>query len=528
MPLLNGSIDTAEALGEAENGLVVPPPASIEAQSEPIYDRTQLVRLMAGYLCELGYTHTAQTLQAESHITLEDASVVRFRAAVLAGDWPAALALLPCLHVSQQDFPAVLFAIGRQRYLELLQAHRINEALKVLQNDVTPWTPDIDEAHRLAKLLITSGDRSAGDPSKQTRLRRSLLETIESHCSPEVMFPMRRLETLLGQAVQWQTTRCTYHVVLPAQPPLLCDHHCDRNTFNFRLLHESRAHTNEVWFVEFSRDGRYLAAASRDFSVSILNTSDWSLHQRLKPHSNMVLQIAMSPDARLLLSCCEDRHLRLWRIADGACMQVFDTSLGYGCVAWLPNGRSFLVGSMEHSLSWVDVDGSVLHRWSDLRRVSAVCVDTTGSHAVAVFMGKSMAIVSLASKELLRTFHTSHEITSLSMARDGVGALVSTRDQVIQLWNVHTGTLQHAYTGHCQTRFIVRSCFGGECDSIVLSGSEDSNVFVWHRESGMLLETIGGHSKEVTSVAWNPVRKDMFASASDDGSVRVWTSQSLQ
>lgn len=72
-------------------------------------------------------------------------------------------------------------------------------------------------------------------------------------------------------------------------------------------------------------------------------------------------------------------------------------------------------------------------------------------------------------------------------------------------------------------RFVVRSCLGGFRDAFVLSGSEESKVYVWHRDTGEMLAELEGHAGCVNSVSWNPVRHHMFASASDDRSVHVWS-----
>lgn len=118
-------------------------------------------------------------------------------------------------------------------------------------------------------------------------------------------------------------------------------------------------------------------------------------------------------------------------------------------------------------------------------------------------------------------------ITSLTLSADSRHVLVtvsSAEAQEIHLWDACAASLVHRYRGHRHGRFVLRSCFGGDDEALVISGSEDSQVYIWNRYSEQLLETLPGHSGSVNAVAWS-LSAGLLASASDDHTVRVWSAQ---
>ncbi len=58
-------------------------------------------------------------------------------------------------------------------------------------------------------------------------------------------------------------------------------------------------------------------------------------------------------------------------------------------------------------------------------------------------------------------------------------------------------------------------------DTYIISGSYDGSIKIWNRENGNEIQTLNGHSKEVTSVALS--KNDRYIiSGSLDKSIKIW------
>ncbi|KAF9484688.1 WD40 repeat-like protein [Pholiota conissans] len=538
-------------------------------------DREEFIRLVIQSLRDVGYVESAATLEAESGYTMESAEVSQFRQYILDGLWSKAEAALVRLGVQEDEgLWDAKFLISQQKYLELVEAKKPTEALQVLRSELAPLNVDSDHLHTLSSLIMCSEPEDlrqrAGWDGASGSSRRQLLDTLHEYIPSAVMIPQRRFSTLLNQARSYQRQRCLYHNAPLSTFSLYSDHHCSMSDFPTITTTILEVHSDEVWNIEWSHDGAYLASGSKDKSAIIWKRGstigstpqDWSPHHTLSDHPYPVGCLAWSPDDSVLLTSAEN-FVKMWNAKTGICIRTLDEHTEtVTAIAWLPDGTGFITGALDRRIVVWDAEGSIRNSWDptairltdlavtpDQARLVAIGIESPAPvpapsdapHSRSAQTGDvlsnaggngspssgrtphRMMIFDLATKQVQSSIPIAGELTSVQTSQDSQYALVNHAPNEVLLYDLNTGKTVMKYEGQTQGRHVIRSCFGGIDGNFVVSGSEDANVYTWHRESGRLLETLSGHGEgSVNSVAWNPVNERMFASCSDDHTIRIW------
>jgi RNA polymerase sigma factor (sigma-70 family) len=117
-------------------------------------------------------------------------------------------------------------------------------------------------------------------------------------------------------------------------------------TASGKLVWQVEGHTNQLFGLVFSPDGKLLATASRDKTIKLWDTATGKCKQTLEGHESGVFSLAFSPDGKLLASGGLDGTVRLWDPDSG---ELKYTKSGYirglkVVVAFSPDGRRLAAG----------------------------------------------------------------------------------------------------------------------------------------------------------------------------------------
>lgn len=133
-----------------------------------------------------------------------------------------------------------------------------------------------------------------------------------------------------------------------------------------RIRHIFDGHQQEIYSLDFSRDGRHIVSGSGDKTMRIWNIQDNSCRtitisdtDSLNNDSG-VTSVAISPDGTLVVAGSLDTVVRIWDIASGTLLERLrgHTDSVYS-VAFTPDGKGVVSGSLDKTLKYWDVTNLV-------------------------------------------------------------------------------------------------------------------------------------------------------------------------
>uniref|UniRef100_A0A2P2JV76 Uncharacterized protein MANES_12G039300 n=1 Tax=Rhizophora mucronata TaxID=61149 RepID=A0A2P2JV76_RHIMU len=454
--------------------------------SKGLIRRREFIRVIVQSLYSLGYRNSASCLESESGILYKSVDFEFLESQILEGNWGVCIDTINAMEgLGDESKASALFLVFKQCLLEYLNCGDDSSALAVLRKQVPVSHVGRKNIHNLAYNILCWKDMDLvmKDDSVIHEMRKRLLMELEKILSPPIVLPERRLEHLVETVVTAQIDSCVYHN-LQGPVSLYEDHCCTRDQLPTETVQVLIEHKNEVWFVQFSNSGEYLASSSSDCTAviwKVLEDGNLTFKHALQSHQKPVSFVAWSPDDTKLLTCGNGEVLKLWDVETGTCKHTFgDHGFIVSSCAWFPDSKRFVCGSSdaEKGIYMWDCDGNEIKAWRGTRmpKVLDLAVTPNGENLICIFPEKGVLIVNMETYAE-KVIQEEHPITSLSISADSKFFMVNLNSQEIHLWDV-AGTWERPlqYVGHKQHKYVIRSCFGGLNSSFIASGSENSQV----------------------------------------------------
>ncbi|QSZ37030.1 hypothetical protein DSL72_009122 [Monilinia vaccinii-corymbosi] len=317
-----------------------------------------------------------------------------------------------------------------------------------------------------------------------------------------------------------------------------------------------------VWAAEFSKDGKYFAAAGKDRVVrvwAVISTEEERrAHefdedgeklsapvfkskpvQEFEGHTLDVLDLSWSKN-NFLLSSSMDKTVRLWHMSRPECLCTFNHKDFVTSIAFHPrDDRFFLAGSLDSILRlWSIPDKSVAF-WNQLPGlITAVAFSPDGKTAIA---GVLSGICLFYETEGLK-YHTQIHVRS-SRGKNAKGSkitgirtivyppndpegetkvLITSNDSRVRMYNLRDKALEMKFRSHENAYSQITAQFSDDAQ-YVICGSEDHKAYIWslgvtdnESKDKRPCEFFEAHSEVVTAAVMAPTKSRILLSGSGD------------
>lgn len=326
--------------------------------------------------------------------------------------------------------------------------------------------------------------------------------------------------------------------------------------------------SHAIWAMEFSRDGRYLAAAGQDKKVRvwevISSVEDREGEEKLSEtdnqgqkvklnapvfksklireydgHTSSILDLSWSKN-NFLLSSSMDKTVRLYHVSRAECLCAFKHNDFVTSIQFHPrDDRFFLAGSLDSKIRlWSIPDKNVAY-WAQVPdMVTAVAFTPDGKTAIA---GCLNGLCILYDTEGLKAHSQIHVrsargknakgskitgIDTIALPRDGgqqdVKLLITSNDSRVRMYNLKDRTLEVKFRGNENSCSQIHASFSDH-GKYVICGSEDRKVYIWPtsvnerpENDKRPMEVYEAHSAIVTTAIMAPEKTRRLLAQSGD------------
>ncbi|KAJ7609458.1 WD40-repeat-containing domain protein [Roridomyces roridus] len=290
-------------------------------------------------------------------------------------------------------------------------------------------------------------------------------------------------------------------------------------------------HTGPVNSISFSADGRFLASGSTDTTLRVWDVKSLSpVAAMVQNDQNRIVTISWSPNGDWIASGsgAEQGALRLWDARSGKPIWGSIQARTINRVCFSPDSAHIATASDDRTVCvWDATNGKLVLGPLTGHQGDVNSVDYSRPEGACIISGSSDSTIRIWDAGTGTLVGGPYEIPDVEVRdvrfhpnNNGKTFVSCSTDGIIRMWDSQSGNILFEIRGNSPGFSIAFSLDG----SYFTSAAQGSTVGVWDATSGQPVGyPFSGHSSMVTSVSFSPTSDNsQIASGYTDNTVRIW------
>lgn len=213
----------------------------------------------------------------------------------------------------------------------------------------------------------------------------------------------------------------------------------------YTFLRDFKFHHAAITCLEISRDAKYVAIGSKDFTFSVFELQTGKLRYVSRDHKKAISQLLFDSSSSFLISASLDGTARVYRVEDFEKTNPASMSLSYASkingAQLSPSAGKFLLAADDGKVVEVTMKGTVTGAYIG-HQARVTCLDLShGKKLIASGSDdKTVRIWDYKTKKLVHILEGHNWfITSVHFSQDDRFLISSCNDGEVKIWDVATG-----------------------------------------------------------------------------------------
>jgi WD40 repeat protein len=326
-----------------------------------------------------------------------------------------------------------------------------------------------------------------------------------------------------------------------------------------------KGHTEPVYAVAFTPDGKYVVTASFDKTLKVWETDtgkEVKTFAGAQGHQNLVLGVAVSPDGTLVASGSSDNTAKIWDFPTSKHLREFAQPDAVNAVALSPDGKQLAGAGKDGTVKvWTTADGKeaftlpghaggatgvaysangqvlatvaadkMLRFWNPANGQPVAALGAHAAPITAVAINPNNAAVYTAGADGLLKFWAvppvasrglaaahGDAVTTVGLSADGNTIVSGSADKTVRLSAFANGQAAKTFTAPATVNTAALAPNG----AVVAAGTANNRLVLFNVADGKTISDVAAHGGPVTGVAFHP-QSTQLLTAGGDGLLKLW------